>query len=108
MVKDYNDPSVENCLDTRTQWLIDSAGKRVSSATAFLNSEVMTPDGRGVNGHTLRVIFDAVVDKIEFNKCGRAKKVKFVKGGQLLEARARKAVILASGINTSKILSFQE
>lgn len=104
-VVDYNDPSVENCLDTRTQWLIDSTGtKRVSSATAFLNSEVMTPEGYGVNGHTLRVIFDAVVDKIVFNKHGRAKKVKFIKDGQLVEARARKAVVVASGINSSKIL----
>jgi choline dehydrogenase len=105
LVVDYNDPNVENCLDTRTQWLIDSTGtKRVSSATAFLNREVMTPEGRGVNGHTLRVIFDAVVDKIVFNKHGRAKSVKFIKDGQLLEARARKAVVLASGINSSKIL----
>lgn len=102
---DYNDPSVENCIDPRTQWLIDSTGnKRVSSATAFLNSDVMTPDGFGVNGHTLRVIFDSVVDKIVFNKQGRAQKVKFIKDGQLIEARARKAVVLASGINSSKIL----
>lgn len=105
IVVDYNDPSVENCLDPRTQWLIDSTGtKRVSSATAFLNGEVMTPEGEGVNGHTLRVIFESVVDKIVFNKQGRAKKVKFIKDGQLLEAHARKAVVLASGINSSKIL----
>ena len=76
----------------------------MSSATAFLNSDVMTPDGHGVNGHTLRVLFDSVVDKIVFNKEGRAKKVKFIKDGELLEARARKAVIVASGINSSKIL----
>lgn len=105
IVEDYNAPSVENCLDTRAQWFIDSTGtKRVSSATAFLNSEVMTPEGYGVNGHTLRVLFNAVVDKIVFNKCGRAKKVRFIKDGQLIEVRARKAVILASGINSSKIL----
>ncbi len=105
LVVDYNDPSVENCLDTRTQWLIDSSGtKRVSSATAFLNNEVMTPEGEGINGHTLHVIFDAVVNKIVFNKHGRAKKVQFIKDGQLVEAIARKAVVLASGINSSKIL----
>lgn len=104
-VVDYNDPSVENCLDTRTQWLIDPTGTtRVSSATAFLNSEVMTPEGDGVNGHTLRVLFNAVVDKIVFNKHGRATKVKFIKDGQLVEAYARKAVVVASGINSSKIL----
>ena len=87
-VVDYNDPSVENCIDPRAQWLIDPTGtKRVSSATAFLNSEVMTPEGYGVNGHKLRVIFDSVVVKIVFNKHGRAKKVQFIKDGQLLEAR---------------------
>lgn len=104
VVDDYNDPSVENCLDPRAQWLIDASGKRVSSATAFLNSHVMTPEGEGVNGHTLRVLFDAVVDKIVFNDQGRATTVKFIKDGQLLEAHARKAVVVSSGINSSKIL----
>ena len=104
-VVDYNDPSVENCIDPRAQWLIDPTGtKRVSSATAFLNSEVMTPEGYGVNGHKLRVIFESVVVKIVFNKHGRAKKVQFIKDGQLFEARARKAVVLAGGINSSKLL----
>lgn len=105
LVVDYNDPSVENCIDLRAQWLIDSTGtKRVSSATAFLNEEVMTPDGFGVNGHKLRVIFESVAEKIVFNKQGRAKKVRFVKDGKLLEARARKAIVLAGGINSSKLL----
>lgn len=105
IVTDYNDPSVENCIDPRAQWLIDPTGtKRVSSATAFLNSKVMTPGGLGVNGHNLRVIFESVVVKIVFNRNGVAKKVKFVKDGQLYEARARKAVVLAGGINSSKLL----
>ncbi len=104
-VVDYNDPSVENCIDPRAQWFIDPTGtKRVSSATAFLNSSVMTPEGYGVNGHDLRVLFDSVAVKIVFNKHGRAKKVKFMKDGQLFEARARKAVVLAGGINSSKLL----
>lgn len=104
-VVDYNDPTVENCIDPRAQWLIDPTGtKRVSSATAFLNEDVMTPDGRGVNGHKLLVIFESVVVKIVFNKHGRAKKVRFVKDGHLYEARARKAVVLAGGINSSKLL----
>ncbi len=105
VVVDYNDPSVENCLDVRTQWLINSTGtKRVSSATAFLNHHVMTPDGHGVNGHKLRVLFDSVVTKIEFSKHGKAKAVKFLKDGKLYEAHARKAVVIASGINSSKVL----
>jgi choline dehydrogenase len=92
-VRDYNDPSVENCIDTRAQWFINATGtQRESSATAYLNSKVMTPEGRGVNGHKLRVLFDAVVVKIVFDKHGTAKKVKYLKDGQLFEARARKAV----------------
>ena len=104
-VTDYNDPSVENCIAPRSQWFINPTGtKRVSSATAYLNSKVMTPDGRGVNGHKLLVLFDSVAVKIIFDKHGRAKKVKYMKDGQLFEARARKAVVLASGINSSKLL----
>lgn len=104
-VVDYNDPSVENCIDTRAQWFIDPTGtKRASSATAYLNSAVMTPEGQGVNGHKLFVLFDSVAVKIIFDKHGRAKKVKYIQDGQVFEARAKKAVVLASGINSSKLL----
>lgn len=104
-VVDYNDPSAENCIDPRAQWFIDPTGtKRVSSATAYLNSKIMTPEGQGVNGHKLFMLFDSVAVKIIFDKHGRAKKVKYVKDGQLFEAKARKAVVLASGINSSKLL----
>lgn len=107
LVVDYNDPSVSNCIDPRAQWFINPAVfKRESSATAFLNSKVMTPEGFGVNGRKLRVLFDSVALNIEFDKFGLgiAKKVKFMRDGQLLEAKARKAVVLAGGINSSKIL----
>lgn len=104
-VVDYNDPTLENCIDPRAQWFIDSSGtKRVSSATAYLNSTVMTPEGQGVNGHKLFVLFDSVAVKIVFNKHGRAKRVKYVQDGKIFEARAKKAVVLASGINSSKLL----
>lgn len=104
-VVDYNDPSVQNCIDPRTQWLIDPTGtKRVSSATAFLNEDVMTPDGHGVNGHSLRVIFESVASKVVFSKHGRAKKVRFLKDGKLYEAKARKGVVLSGGIHSSKLL----
>lgn len=104
-VVDYNDPSVENCIDPRAQWFIDPTGtKRVSSATAYLNSSVMTPEGQGVNGHKLFMLFDSVAVKIIFDKNGRAKKVKYVQDGQIFVAKAKKAVVLASGINSSKLL----
>jgi len=102
---DYNDPSVENCIDLRAQWFIDSTGtQRVSGSTAFLNNSVMTPEGQGVNGHKLFVLFGAVAVKILFDNDGNAKKVQYMQDGQLLEARARKAVVLAGGINSSKLL----
>ncbi len=104
-VVDYNDPSVENCIDPRSQWFIDPSGtQRVSSATAYLNSTVMTPEGQGVNNHRLFMLFDSVAVKIIFDNHGRATKVRYAKDGKLLEARARKAVVLASGINSSKLL----
>jgi choline dehydrogenase len=104
-VSDSNDPSVENCIDPRAQWFIDSTGtQRVSSATAFLNSSVMTPVGEGVNGHKLFVLLDAVALQIEFNKQGVAKSVKYIQNGKVHKARARKAVVLAAGINSSKLL----
>lgn len=105
VVVDYNDPNVENCIDTRAQWFIDPTGtRRASSATAYLNSSVMTPEGQGVNGHKLFVLFDSVAVKIIFDEHGRAKKVKYVQDGKVFEARARKAVVLAGGINSSKLL----
>lgn len=105
VVEDYNDPSVQNCIDPRAQWFIDPTGtKRASSATAYLDNSVMTPEGQGVNGHKLFMLFDAVAVKIIFDSDGRAKKVQYVQNGQLLEARARKAVVLAGGINSSKLL----
>jgi len=104
-VLDYNDPSVQNCIDPRAQWFIDPTGtQRASSATAYLNSTVMTPEGQGVNGHKLFMLFNSVAVKIIFDKHGRAKKVQYIKDGKLFEARAKKAVVLASGINSSKLL----
>lgn len=104
-VLDYNDPSIQNCIAPRSQWFIDPSGtKRVSSATAYLNSTVMTPEGQGVNGHKLFMLFNSVAVKIVFNKQGRATKVKYMQDGKLCQARAKKAVVLASGINSSKLL----
>lgn len=104
-VLDYNDPSVENCIVPRAQWFIDPTGtKRVSSATAYLNNTVMTKEGQGVNGHKLFMLFNSVAVKILFDDHGSATKVKYMQDGKLYQARARKAVVLASGINSSKLL----
>lgn len=104
-VTDYNDPTVSNCICPRSQWFVDPSGtKRVSSATAYLDGSVMTPEGQGVNGHKLFMQFDSVAVKILFDKHGRAKKVRYVKDGKLFTAKAKKGVVIASGINSSKLL----
>lgn len=105
VVTDYNDPTVSNCIAPQSQWFINSTGtKRVSSATAYLNSSVMTHEGQGVKGHKLYMLFDSVAVKIIFDKHGRAKKVKYIKDGKIFVAKAKKAVVIASGINSSKLL----
>lgn len=113
LVVDYNDPAVENCIDPRAQWFIRD-GKRVSSATAFLGPTVMTPEGQGLNGHNLRVLFQCQVLNICFDRKSKkeskkpigikAAGVKFVQNGKLKKAQARLAVVLCAGINSSKIL----
>lgn len=104
-VADYNDPSVENCINPRAQWFVDPTGThRVSGATAFLNSAVMTPAGQGVNGHKLSVLFNAVAVQIVFDTTGTAKGVRYIQNGNVFTATARKAVVLSAGINSSKLL----
>jgi len=104
-VSDYNDPSVSNCIDLRAQWFIDPTGtQRASSATAYLNNTVMTPEGQGVNGHKLFMLFNSVAVKIIFDNHGRAKKVRYMQDGKVYEAKAKKAVVIAGGINSSKLL----
>jgi len=106
LANDYNDPTVQNCIDLRAQWFIDPTGtQRVSSATAFLGNDVMTSKGVGVNDHKkLRVLFNSVVVKIIFDKHRRAKAVLLLRKGKLIKVRAKKLVVLASGINSSKLL----
>lgn len=105
VVDDYNAPTSQNCIDPKAQWLIDATGTmRVSSATAFLDEKVMTPEGKGVNGHKLRVLFNSAVVRIVFDRHNRARKVLVLRKGKLVEVKVGKAVVLASGINSSKIL----
>lgn len=110
IVEDYNAPGVQNCIDLRAQWFIDPTGtQRVSSATAFLGPDVMTADGHGVgNYRRLRLLFQASVLRIEFTSARggavTAKRVWLLINGKVVTARARRAVIVSAGINSSKVL----
>jgi choline dehydrogenase len=50
------------------------------------------------------MLFDAVDVKLIFDGHGSAKKVQYIQNGQLYEAKTRKAIVLAGGINSSKLL----
>jgi choline dehydrogenase len=110
LTNDYNSPGVQNCIDLRAQWFIDPTGtQRVSSSTAFLGPTVLDAQGKGINGHSLRLLTGATVVKIGFSKRKRggklrAKYVYFLLNGELVRATARRAIVLAGGINSSKIL----
>lgn len=76
---------------------------RVSSATAFLNESVVTPDGHGVNCRKLRILFDSYGLRTiwEGNK---AIGVEFEQQGQVKQVFAKKGVIVCAGLFSSPFL----
>lgn len=102
-IVDYNDPNTPMGPFTRWQLFQKPSGQRVSSSTAFLSAKVMTPDGRGVNGRKLRVLYKATALRVLF-KNRRAVGVKYLHNGEQVHAYARKKVILCAGINSAQLL----
>ena len=66
VVVDYNDPTTPIGSSSQFQYTQKgcNGALRVSSATAFLNEKVMTPNGRGVKGRKLLVKFNSKALKI--------------------------------------------
>lgn len=63
----------------------------------------MTPEGRGVNGRKLKVLFKSTALRVLFNN-RRAESVEFLKEGKCLRAFARKKIIVSAGINSTQLL----
>jgi len=88
---------------TKTMTYIDSNGRRVTTQSAYLTSDVLKRPN-------LKVVVNATVTKILFDQQGatpRATGVEFAKSetGPRFEVRARKEVILATGaVHTPQIL----
>ncbi|SFJ87108.1 GMC family oxidoreductase [Thermoflavimicrobium dichotomicum] len=102
-ILDYNDPNTPLGPFTRWQLFQNPNGQRESSSTAFLSPDIMTSDGRGVNGRKLTVFFKSTALRILFrNK--QAVGIEFLKEGKYIRSIARKKVILAAGINSVPIL----
>lgn len=105
-VLDYNNPQTP--IGSSDRYQNTQKGRngrlRVSSATAFLNENVITPDGRGVNGRKLRVLFNSMTLKTIWNN-NKAIGVEYLsKNGQLQQVYANKAVIVCCGLRSSTFL----
>lgn len=73
---------------------------RSHAGEAFLGPDIVTPDGHGVGGRKLRVISNALVDKVLFDECGSkpvANGVLAIVNGKCKKFKARKKVIICAG-----------
>ncbi len=104
-VLDYNDPNTPTGASTQLQYTQSAPNGtfRVSSATAFLNESVMTPEGIGVDGRKLRVLFNSTALRILWN--GKtAIGVEYVQSGKTKRVFANKKVIVCAGLFSSSFL----
>jgi choline dehydrogenase-like flavoprotein len=104
-VLDYNDPNTPIGASSQLQYTqMGVAGTfRSSSAITFLNNKVMTPDGRGVDGRKLQVLFEATAQDIIWNG-NQAVGVRYVRHGDIHNLYAKKGVIVSAGIKSSAFL----
>lgn len=102
-ILDYNDPQTPLGPFTRWQLFQKPNGRRESSSTAFLSSDIIHSNGMGVNGRKLKVIYKATALRILF-KQKKAIGVEFLKEGQCFRAFAHKKVIISAGINSAQLL----
>lgn len=102
-ILDYNNPKTTIGPFTRWQLYQKPNGRRESSSTAFLSSDVLALNGRGVNSRKLRLFSDSTALRVIFSN-KRARGVEFLKNGKRIIAHARKKVIIAAGINSAQLL----
>lgn len=104
-VLDYNDPQTPIGPSPQLQFTQSGAhGEfRVSSATTFLNESVMTPDGNGVNGRKLKVLFEAPALRTLWSG-NKATGVEFMHNGVKQKVMAKKGVIVCAGLYSSSFL----
>ncbi|MFF2887394.1 GMC family oxidoreductase [Paenibacillus sp. NPDC057967] len=102
-IVDYNNPRTPLGPFTRWQLYQNPNGRRVSSSTAFLSSDIISPSGRGVRGRRLRLLSNSTVLRVLFSG-KQANGVEFLRDGKCKKAYARKNVIISAGINSTQIL----
>ncbi|RLL43797.1 GMC family oxidoreductase [Oceanobacillus piezotolerans] len=102
-ILDYNDPRTPIGPFTRWQLFQKNNGQRESSSTAFLSSDIITPEGHGVNGRKLMVIYKSTALRLLFRE-KTAIGIEFLKEGRKVKAFARNRVIISAGINSAHLL----
>jgi choline dehydrogenase-like flavoprotein len=104
-VLDYNNPDTPLGASTQLQYTQSAPDGtfRISSAVAFLNDQVMTPDGFGVNGRKLRVHFNSTALKILW-KGNTAIGVEYMQNGKTKRVFANKKIIISAGLFSSALL----
>jgi len=104
-VLDYNDPRTPIGVSPQFQYTQKGPNGflRVSSATAFLNKKVITPNGLGVNGRKLQVMFGSTALKLiwEGNKVIG---VEYLQDGIVKSVFANKGVVVCAGLFSSEFL----
>src|SRR5262249_16002949 len=104
-VLDYNDPNTP--IGASAQFQLTQSGSngkyRVSSATAFLNNDVMTKKGFGVDGRRLRVLFDSTALRTLWDG-NKAIGVEYLRNGEVQQAFARKGVVVCAGLYSTPFL----
>ncbi len=105
IITDYNDPLTPIGASPQMQYTQNgSRGQfRVSSATAFLNSGIVTPDGEGINGRKLRIKFKSPALRTIW-KGNKAIGVEYFSNGKIKKVYANKGVIVCAGLYSSAFL----
>lgn len=105
IVIDYNDPNTPIGATTRMQYTQSGVDGRLrlSSANAFLNDTVVTPNGEGVNGRKLCVKLKSTALRTIW-KGNKAIGVEYFHEGKIKKAYANKGVIVCAGLFSSAYL----
>lgn len=104
-VLDYNDPNTPIGVSPQMQYTQSGANGqlRVSSATAFLNQNIVTPGGEGVGGRKLKIKFKSRALRTIW-KGNRAIGVQYFNNGKIKKVYAKKGVIVCGGLFSSSFL----
>lgn len=105
LVLDYNDPNTPIGVSPQLQYtqMGPNGDLRESSATAFLNSSVVTPSGKGVDGRKLEIKYKSRALRTIWNG-NKAVGVEYYHDNKIRKVYANKGVIVCGGLYSSAFL----